>query len=107
MRGRDPMSSRHLLCRAAWLLALAAAGCATGKSSFFSDANGLSIDARLIRDVSEAPAGAGRELDKTPGEEYRVEPGDVLLVQPVELSSPLRLPGDQPVLPDGTIRLGG
>src|SRR5262249_42560961 len=40
------------------------------------------------------------------GEEYRVEPGDVLLVQPVELSSQLRLPGDQPVLPDGTIRLG-
>jgi protein involved in polysaccharide export with SLBB domain len=80
-------------------------GCATGKSSFV-EANPLCEDARLIRDVSEATCDVGRELDKRPGEVYRVEPGDVLLVQPVELASPLRLPGDQPVLPDGTIRLG-
>src|SRR5262249_18970851 len=33
-------------------------------------------------------------------------PGDVLLVQPVDLDSPARIPGDQPVLPDGTINLG-
>jgi protein involved in polysaccharide export with SLBB domain len=101
------MSSRFLLWRAGWLVVLALAGCASGKSGLFSEANCLCEDARLIRDVSEAPADVGRELDKRPGEEYRVEPGDVLLVQPVELSSPLRLPGDQPVLPDGTIRLGG
>jgi protein involved in polysaccharide export with SLBB domain len=30
----------------------------------------------------------------------------VLLVQPADLDSPLRLPGDQPVMPDGTISLG-
>jgi hypothetical protein len=30
----------------------------------------------------------------------------VLLVQPVDLESPVRLPGDQPVLTDGTIQLG-
>jgi protein involved in polysaccharide export with SLBB domain len=35
-----------------------------------------------------------------------VEPGDTLLVQPVELDAPVRLPPDQPVLPDGTIDLG-
>src|SRR5262249_42605599 len=35
-----------------------------------------------------------------------VEPGDVLLVQPADLDSPVRLPADQPVLPDGTINLG-
>ena len=100
------MPGRFRLSRAACLVAVALAGCASGKSALFSDANGLCGDARLIRDVSEAPADVGRELDKRPGEEYRVEPGDVLLVQPVELASPLRLPGDQPVLPDGTIRLG-
>src|SRR4051812_38075024 len=100
------MPGRSLLCRAAWLAVLALAGCASGKSALLSEANALSDDARLIRDVSEAPPDVGRELDKRPGEEYRVEPGDVLLVQPVELASPLRLPGDQPVLPDGTIRLG-
>ena len=35
-----------------------------------------------------------------------VVPGDTLLVQPVELDAPLRLPPDQPVQPDGTIDLG-
>ena len=30
----------------------------------------------------------------------------MLLVQPSSLDSPVRLPGDQPVLPDGTIHLG-
>jgi protein involved in polysaccharide export with SLBB domain len=35
-----------------------------------------------------------------------VEPGDTLLVQPVELDAPVRLPPDQPVEPDGTIDLG-
>ncbi len=35
-----------------------------------------------------------------------VEPGDTLLVQPVELDAPIRLPPDQLVQPDGTIDLG-
>jgi polysaccharide biosynthesis/export protein len=99
------MSSRFVLCGAVWL-AFALTGCAGGKLALSSEANPFSPDAELIRNVSEAPADVGRELDKRPGEEYRVEPGDVLLVQPVELASQLRLPGDQPVLPDGTIRLG-
>src|SRR5690349_14410565 len=47
-----------------------------------------------------------KELDKQPLPPYTVEPGDVLLVQPADLDSPLRLPGDQPVMPDGTINLG-
>jgi protein involved in polysaccharide export with SLBB domain len=47
-----------------------------------------------------------RELEKQPLPPYTVEPGDVLLVQPLDLDSPARLPGDQPVLPDGTINLG-
>src|SRR4051812_29729827 len=100
------MSRRLVRCRAAWLAVLLLSGCATGKSNFFSEANPLCDEARLLRDVSEAPEDVGRELDKRPGEAYRVEPGDVLLVQPVELGSQLRLPGDQPVLSDGTIRLG-
>jgi len=37
---------------------------------------------------------------------YVVEPGDGLLVQPVSLDSPVRLPADQPVLIDGTVDLG-
>jgi polysaccharide export outer membrane protein len=47
-----------------------------------------------------------RELDKQVLPAYVVEPGDVLLVLVADLDSPVRLPGDQPVLPDGTINLG-
>src|SRR5262249_32831023 len=50
--------------------------------------------------------GMPRELDKAVAEPYVVEPGDVLLVQPTSLDSPVRLPGDQVVLPDGLIHLG-
>ena len=47
-----------------------------------------------------------RELDKRPQPPYIVEPGDVLLILPADVDSPIRLPGDQPVMPDGTIQLG-
>lgn len=47
-----------------------------------------------------------RETEKQFLAEYRVEPGDVLGVEPVDFNSPIRLPGDQPILPDGTIELG-
>jgi protein involved in polysaccharide export with SLBB domain len=47
-----------------------------------------------------------RELHKQLQPPFVVEPGDVLLMQPVELDSPVRLPSDQTVLPDGTIDLG-
>src|SRR5205814_9275012 len=47
-----------------------------------------------------------RELDKQLAPDFIIEPGDVLLVQPADLASPIRIPGDQPVLPDGSIHLG-
>jgi protein involved in polysaccharide export with SLBB domain len=47
-----------------------------------------------------------RELDKQVLPPYVVEPGDVLLALAADLDSPVRFPGDQPVLPDGTINLG-
>jgi protein involved in polysaccharide export with SLBB domain len=47
-----------------------------------------------------------RELNKSLLPAYVVEPGDTLLVLPARLDSPLRLPGDQVVLQDGTIDLG-
>lgn len=47
-----------------------------------------------------------RELAKSPLAEYIVEPGDALLIQPVDLDSTVRIAADQPILPDGTIELG-
>jgi polysaccharide export outer membrane protein len=52
------------------------------------------------------PQDLPRELNKTTLAEYRVEPGDGLLVLPSDLESKVRLPSDQTVLADGTIDLG-
>ncbi len=46
------------------------------------------------------------ELNKRVLSEYRVEPGDGLLVMPVDLESKVRMPADQTILADGTIDLG-
>jgi polysaccharide export outer membrane protein len=47
-----------------------------------------------------------RETQKQSLAELRVEPGDVLGIEVVDFNSPIRLPGDQTVLPDGSIELG-
>jgi polysaccharide export outer membrane protein len=89
-------------------LVTAAVGCSTGVGQTF----GLSgPQHRLIPDAKAFRESAGipelpRELAKSLHPTFVVEPGDVLLVQPVEFDAPVRLTGDQPVLPDGTIDLG-
>ncbi|QJW93549.1 polysaccharide biosynthesis/export family protein [Frigoriglobus tundricola] len=92
----------------AGLILLVAAGCSTvGESlGFSSPANPLSKDAKAIRDTAPVPAPVPRELALELLPTHVVEPGDTLLVQPVELDSPLRLPPDQVVQPDGTVDLG-
>jgi polysaccharide biosynthesis/export protein len=60
--------------------------------------------AKLARQT--APADLPKELHKTVLGSYIVEPGDGLLVLPADLDSPVRLPSDQTVLPDGSIDLG-
>lgn len=84
-------------------------GCATGGpgrgTSLFPQGYPLSDAAQRIRWANAQPLHLARELEKEPLPPYVVEPGDVLLVQPVDLDAPVRLPGDQPVLPDGTINL--
>jgi protein involved in polysaccharide export with SLBB domain len=60
----------------------------------------------MVRDAAPVPAPVPRELARVLLPPHVVEPGDTLLVQPAELDAPVRLPPDQPVLPDGTIDLG-
>lgn len=86
---------------------LAAGGCALapgGRGMFSSHENKLMETTEAV--VQCPPADLPRELDKRTLPRYVVEPGDVLVVHPADLDSPARLPGDQPVLPDGTINLG-
>jgi polysaccharide biosynthesis/export protein len=52
------------------------------------------------------PQDLPHELNKAWLAEYRVEPGDGLLVLPADLDSKVRLPADQTILADGSIDLG-
>jgi polysaccharide export outer membrane protein len=64
---------------------------------------------KTTREMAEAaplPAALPRELAKQVLPEFRVAPGDVLLVEPVDFNSSVRLPADQKVQPDGKIDLG-
>jgi polysaccharide export outer membrane protein len=92
------------------LLPLTMVGCTSGPTGGFSllppQGHKLMDSAKEMRDANARPLLVPRELEKQPLPAYAVEPGDVLLVHPADLDSPVRLPSDQPVLPDGTINLG-
>lgn len=87
-----------------WLLT----GCAllTGSPGRTSQAHRLLDSAKQMRQAMVEPMPLPRELNKTVLPPYVVEPGDVLLVQSADPDSPVHLPADQPILPDGTINLG-
>ena len=87
---------------------LVATGCSTiGETLGLSTpTNPLSKNAKALRDTAPIPAPVPRELALTLLPAHVVEPGDTLLVQPVEFDAPVRLPPDQPVQPDGSIDLG-
>jgi protein involved in polysaccharide export with SLBB domain len=88
---------------------LLAAGCSAvpGRGlTLFPEGHKLIDSAKAMRSTYPTALPLPKELDKRPLPPYTVEPGDVLLVQAADLDSPLRLPGDQPVMPDGTITLG-
>jgi protein involved in polysaccharide export with SLBB domain len=91
------------------LAAVLAAGCSTttgNRFTLFPEGHPLIDQARAMRAAAPEPLPLPRELDKHVLPPYTLEPGDVLLVQPADLDSPIRLPGDQPILTDGTINLG-
>jgi protein involved in polysaccharide export with SLBB domain len=118
---------QNRLTTAAWqtlrLAILVLAGCTTSSSgsgsSLFSDQHRLLPSTLAVRQPDVA-LDMPRELAKEALPNYVVEGGDVLLVTPVEPeiatgedtepdknpTSPVRIPADQPVLPDGSINLG-
>ncbi len=104
---RSPNHTRLL-----WAILLGApilTGCTARPGSLFGltqEGQRLLPVTKDLRQAVPEPVPLPRELDKALAPPYLVEPGDVLLVQPAKFDSPVRLPGDQPVLPDGTINLG-
>jgi protein involved in polysaccharide export with SLBB domain len=100
------MRVRRTALMALWLAA--GAGCSALNPLGFQtgDAQPLLREAKEFKNAVPVPPPVPRELAKTVLPAYHVEPGDALLVQPADLDSPVRLPSDQTVLPDGRIDLG-
>jgi polysaccharide biosynthesis/export protein len=94
----------HATSVAIWFV-LALAGCTSGAGNAL-----FPNDHRLLpaaKDVSASMRPSDpRELSKMPLEAFYVQPGDVLLLEVIDLNSDVRLPADQTVMVDGTIDLG-
>ncbi|HZU38683.1 MAG TPA: SLBB domain-containing protein [Gemmataceae bacterium] len=99
---------RRWLLVAGQVVALFLCGCSLSSNGLvmFPSGQRLLDSTKAVRLDSAQPLPVPRELNKALLPAYIVEPGDVLLVQPADLDSPIRLPADQPVLPDGSINLG-
>lgn len=67
----------------------------------------MMLAADQIRRAAGPPPNLPRELSKSVSGPYVVEPGDVLVVEPADFNSSIRIAGgDQVVKPDGSIDLG-
>ncbi len=109
---RQPNPSRLvgvILCTLGAFLMFSQTGCRTAGSMglpLSSGSNSLLSDAVEIRQRVGHQAGVPTELAKVSLSPHRVEAGDVLVIEPNDFNSPVRLPGDQTVQQDGTIELG-
>lgn len=98
----------RVACGSLILALVLLAGCSSsgGMLTLFPTGDYLTKDAKFVRNPVRASTPVPRELQKVVLPSYMIQPGDQLLVEPVNLDSPLRLPADQTVMPDGTIDLG-
>lgn len=80
-------------------------GCATG-GGLVPVSHKLTPQTEYVLNHAPKVAPVARELCKTVPPSYVLEPGDTVLVETVRFDSPLRLPADQVIQPDGTIDLG-
>ncbi|HJT35781.1 MAG TPA: polysaccharide biosynthesis/export family protein [Pirellulales bacterium] len=90
-----------------WIVAALLSGCSGSGGSFtlFPTADHLLKSTDFVRREVPRRVPVPRELEKTVLSEYILQPGDVLVVEPTALDSPVRFPADQTILPDGTIDL--
>ncbi|MCM2371112.1 polysaccharide biosynthesis/export family protein [Aporhodopirellula aestuarii] len=81
-------------------------GCSTLGLSLYPSNSMLTRESEAVLDASRIPQGLPRENAKSVLPPHAIEPGDALLIEPVNLERDLRLPADQIVLADGTVDLG-
>ncbi|QDV87439.1 SLBB domain protein [Stieleria magnilauensis] len=88
------------------LLTAASSGCAPLGLSLYPSNSTLTTEAKTVLEASRIPHGIPRENAKSALPLHSLQPGDALLIEPVNQDRDLRLPADQAVLADGTVDLG-
>lgn len=97
---------QHALFSIFGVLAIASAGCSTLGLSLYPSGATLTTEAKDVLDGSRVPSVIARENAKTVLPPHALQPGDSVLIEPVNLERDLRMPADQIVLADGTVDLG-
>ena len=94
-----------------WVVAvvmlLGCLGCSSAGLSLSPPTNQLTKQAEAVVQRAPRRVNLPRELNQTVLSAHYLQPGDVLLVEPVELDADVRFPADQKVLADGTVDLAG
>lgn len=88
------------------LFFVCSAGCSTLGLTLWPSQFPILSTAKEYAEQSPMPGGLNHELDKQVLPHYFVEPGDRLLIEPVELDSKFQAVGDQEVKVDGSVDLG-
>ncbi len=85
---------------------MADAGCSNLGLTLWPSQLPILAKAKDYASRSPLPSGLEHEFVKQALPEYFVEPGDRLLIEPIELDSDFQIAGDQVVLVDGSVDLG-
>ncbi|WP_145169585.1 polysaccharide biosynthesis/export family protein [Rubripirellula lacrimiformis] len=87
-------------------LMMISCGCSSLGLSLFPTGHFLTKQADEV--LAQSPRGAdiARELSMDVEPVHYLQPGDTLLIEPIELDSEVRIPADQKVLADGSVDLG-
>jgi protein involved in polysaccharide export with SLBB domain len=82
-------------------------GCSSLGLTLYPTGHFLTDQSEQVLASSLREANLPKELSKGVLPVHYLEPGDVLLIEPVDFESQIRIPADQHVLADGSIDLGG
>ncbi len=89
------------------VIMVASCGCSSLGLTLYPTGHFLTEQSQALLDRSPREADLPKELSKDVLQVHYLEPGDVLLIEPVDFESEIRIPADQHVLADGSIDLGG
>lgn len=101
------ISSRLIRLLGVVSLTMTLGGCSSLGLSCFPTGHFLTDQAEAILERAPRQVELPRELSLSPMPAHYLQPGDQLLVEPVDPESEIRIPADQRVMLDGTLDLGG